>query len=75
MNLTDPAPFMAYSVGLCYASVCTRLSDDEATARLNALRPTGVGPWRIADEAFADGSPNPSPCHDTPDHRHVLFTC
>lgn len=68
--------FTAYSVGLCYASVCTSLSDDETTARLNAERPTGIGPWRIADEAFANGDPNPRPCDQNPGtHRHVLFNC
>lgn len=67
--------FEAYSVGVCYASVCTSIDDDAATARLNLLRPTGVGPWHIAAEPFAGGEPNPFPCPDREGSRHVLFVC
>lgn len=70
--------FTAYAVGVCNASVCTSLSDDEATARLNLEHPTGIGPWFVAaDSHFADGThTNPCPCEDKPDtHRHILFHC
>lgn len=70
-------PFISYAHGLVYASVCTSLTDDEATTRLNFERPTGVdSPWRISDDpTFADGTPHPAPCPSSPEHRHVLFTC
>lgn len=76
---TTPAEFTPYAVGLMCASVCTSLSDEEATARLNRERPTGISSaWEVSDdEFFADGtSPNPCPCHDAPEtHRHLLFNC
>lgn len=64
-----------YAVGICFASVCTDDTDAEAAASLNLQRPTGVTPWRIHPEPFADGSPNPSPCEHDPARRHVLFSC
>jgi hypothetical protein len=70
--------FAAYSMGLIYASVCTSLSDDDATDRLNAEHPAGtVGGWTIAsDPTFAAGEPNPCPCNRRPEtHRHILFSC
>jgi hypothetical protein len=66
--------FRPYSVGLCYASVCTNLDDVTATWRLNRDHPTGVGPWKIADEPFVSGHPNPTPCPTSPG-RHILFSC
>jgi len=64
-----------YSVGLCYASVCT--DDDDATmlASINLSHPTGVGEWQIADEPFASGDPNPCPCNHDAAKRHVLVVC
>jgi hypothetical protein len=67
--------FVAYAVGVCSASVCTSLSDTDTAARLNIEYPTGVGPWKIADGPFADGTPNGADCPDTPGHRHMLFVC
>lgn len=68
--------FTPYAVGLCYASVCTDLTDDEATAKLNLTRPTGIEfGWKIADEPFSGGEPNPTPCPDDPSCRHILFVC
>jgi hypothetical protein len=65
----------AYSIGLGFASVCTNLDDDAATDRLNLQHPTGVQPWHVHGEPFADGSPNPSPCPDREQCRHILFSC
>lgn len=73
-----PLAFTAYSVGLCFASVCTTLTDDEAATRLNAEHPTGIpSPWRpSAQLTFAQGGSNPGPCDTHPEtHRHVLFEC
>lgn len=68
--------FFCYSWGLVYASVCTSLSDEEATHQLNLTHPTGVSPWKIADEPFRSGQPNPLPCERNPQtHRHILFNC
>lgn len=68
--------FQVYAVGLVYASVCTSLDDTEATRMLNVMHPTGVeSQWRIANERFKGGEPNPSPCADSPKHRHILFSC
>lgn len=74
--MKEAPEFTPYKVGLCYASVCTRLSDQEATDRLNATCPTGLDHgWKIADEPFASGDPNPSPCCDGGPNRHILFVC
>lgn len=74
--MREQPEFEAYGVGLCFASVCTRLTDDEATVRLNRIRPTGVGPWKpVDDSTFSGGEPNPCPCPDDDRNRHVLFVC
>ena len=69
--------FAIYTEGLCFASVCTSLSDDEATARM-PLSGTSMG-WQIADQPFNAGTPretpNGSPCPDYPGNRHLLFEC
>ena len=70
--------FYAYSVGMCNASVCTSLSSEEATARLNAEHPTGISSqWALSDAAyFSKGEPHPCPCEHSPEtHRHLLFHC
>lgn len=64
--------------GLLYASVCTTLDDEAATARMNREHPTGISSaWSIDDAGeFADGTPMPSPCSDGKEGcRHVLFSC
>jgi len=67
--------FKAYSTGLCFASVCTSLTNEEATRKLNEEHPTGVHPWTIHDGDFANGVKNPSPCGKNPNNRHILFSC
>lgn len=69
--------FMCLGEGLCYASICTSLNDQDAEAAMNFERPTGIASsWTIADEAFPDGTPNPAPCPQHPDtHRHLLLVC
>ena len=64
-----------YAVGLCYASVCTDETDEDATRIVNSEHPTGVSPWRIADESFASGEANPHPCEHDSTARHILFSC
>ncbi|KKL64602.1 hypothetical protein LCGC14_2163320 [marine sediment metagenome] len=68
--------YEAYSVGLCYASVCTSLPLEEATRLLNVEHPTGISPWSKADEQFGTGDSNPCPCNENPQtHKHYLFVC
>lgn len=74
---TGGKDFEVYSVGLVHASTCTSLTDEEATTEINVSHPTGVSSdWQITGEAFADGTPNGTPCPVRPHtHRHLLFTC
>lgn len=70
--------FTAYSVGICYASICTSLPIHEAEDRMNIAYPTGIASmWALADDkAFRTGAPNPSPCPDHPHtHKHYLLSC
>lgn len=70
--------FHAYSVGPMAASVCTTLSLEAATARLNAEHPTGIDSQWQPDPApeFRAGQPNPCPCEQEPEtHKHYLFLC
>jgi hypothetical protein len=74
-DATYGADVTVYSEGLCMASVCTRL-DDEQTDAAMAARPTGSsGGWqRSTDPTFAGGEPNPCPCDAEPQaRRHVLY--
>jgi len=58
-------------VDIVFAAVCTSLSDEEATERLNAENPTGIGSkWEI------DKDTPSSVCQDNPDtHRHIVYNC
>ena len=70
--------FEAYLVGIVYASVCSALSLEETTARLNAEHPTGIrSQWELSpDKKFASGGDNPCPCDRAPTtHKHYLFNC
>ncbi len=69
--------FVIYSTGVCYMSVCTSLSPEEATARVNAEAPTGVASkWELSEATFRTGQPNPCPCDKKPKtHKHFLFSC
>lgn len=69
--------FVAYSVGLCCASVCSSLPVEEVTERLNQRYPTGISSqWMHSTEKFRGGEPNPCPCPDAPEtHKHYLFQC
>lgn len=57
--------------------VCSSLSLEETTARLNEERPTGIPPqWELSDGTFFDGTENPCACDDYPEtHTHYLFIC
>jgi hypothetical protein len=64
-----------YAEGLCYASVCTSLDDEELDRRMAARPATATRGWvRSTDSHFAGGQTNPCPCDQRPEtHRHVLF--
>ena len=66
--------FVVYNEGLCYASVCSSLPVEEVQARMQR-RPSGTTRgWRLSEEAFAGGQPNPCPCDQRPDtHKHYVF--
>lgn len=72
---TGEYTFVAYSVGLVAASVCTNLTDEQATWQMDLASPAPHG-WLISADPFADGTPNGSPCPQNPGtHRHLLFQC
>lgn len=63
-------------LGLCYATVCTTLDDEEAGWMLNLRWPTGISsPWTVSSAPFKDGTPSPCVCESDPSRRHVLFEC
>ena len=69
---------VVYSNGLIYCCAC---ADNQLTAAdverlVNELNESGTAHgWRIAQEVFATGAPNPCPCNDTPGRRHWLLFC
>jgi len=68
--------FIVYANGLVHCSVCSSLPEEDVVLRVNIANPTGVTPWRIVEEKFKTGEPNPCPCDKYPDtHKHYLFTC
>lgn len=69
--------FHVAEVGIVRAIVCTSLSDDEATKRLNEEHPTGISSrWEIDPIVLDDGTQTPCKCLDNPDtHRHIIFSC
>lgn len=72
-----PKPFTVLEVGLCRAAVCTSLTNDDATTRLNTEHPTGISSrWELANGPLPDGGGNGQPCGNHPStHRHLLFHC
>jgi hypothetical protein len=69
--------FEVDSMGILYCSVCSTLSPEETTAKLNEEHPTGISSgWKLAGESFVSGEPNPCPCERHPEtHKHYLFIC
>ncbi len=74
---TEFSDFSVYVLGLCTASACTSLTDEEASARINLEHPTGIdSSWEVSKEAFKTGEQNGTTCLDRPmTHRHLLFEC
>lgn len=69
--------FQVYSWGMCYTSVCSRLTEAKTKDRLNVVMPSGTSKgWIKADETFKTGESNPCPCNNNPKtHKHFLFSC
>lgn len=64
--------FFRLRENLVSVQVCTSLSDEDATVRMN-LTPSGTTHgWQLTD----DPDNGPIPCADDPDtHRHLVFVC
>ncbi len=70
--------FIAYSVGICFMSVCVlkEMDRDELEQKANEEYPSGVMPWTISDEEFRSGDSNPCLCDKYPQERiHYLLNC
>jgi hypothetical protein len=65
-------------MGIVYLSVCAvkELTRDEVEIEVNKISPTGISSqWKISDEPFSDGSPNPCQCKDDPNRLHYIMVC
>lgn len=63
--------FEILHIGICDAAICTRLSIEEATARLNRESPSGVSHrWEFDAKAA-----NQSPCPDGQGKTHYRLFC
>lgn len=71
------AEFNIYTEGLCCASVCSSLPQDEVERRMAAHWNGIDSKWTLSDEpTFSNGVPNPCPCEQLPEtHTHYLFVC
>jgi hypothetical protein len=69
---------VVYNSGMIYCSACAPadMPVAEVEAEVNRQSPTGISSaWRIADEPFEGGAPNPSDCNDGPLKKHYLLSC
>jgi hypothetical protein len=70
-TLTD---FNVYSVGFCYAAVCSNMGVDETLRRLDAEYPADWGVWKPAEEQFRPPKGYVCQCDQSPEtHKHYLF--
>jgi hypothetical protein len=72
-----PYDFKVYRMGLYTCSVCTSLTDDAATQKLNRERPSGCSsPWQLSSaEQLAGGKPNGGRCPHDKKRRHIAYEC
>ena len=68
---------LIYANGLVNCSVCAdaSMSSAEVEKEVNAINPSGVSPWGITKDNFADGQSNPKICEKDPAKKHYLLTC
>ena len=75
---TEPGAFVIYTEGLCFASVCSSLPQNEVEAKMRRV-PSGTNSgWKFAHDhpTFSSGESNPCPCNEHPlTHKHFLFAC
>lgn len=67
-----------YSSGLVCCSVCAPAGMDREVVerRVNVAAPTGISSrWRVSDEDFNTGHPNPTPCEQDSTRLHYLLNC
>jgi hypothetical protein len=66
-----------YATGIIHCSVCapSNMEIREVEEIVNTINPTGVGPWKITGEAFADGTPSPTNCDNDETRTHYLMSC
>jgi hypothetical protein len=67
-----------YAKGFVHLSVCApkSMQREVVEARVNAKHPTGLDHgWKVSENPFRDGTPNPGPCNDDPDRQHWLLVC
>lgn len=65
-----------YSIGILACSVCAppEMTREEVEKAVNAMNPTGVdSQWRVSDEPFRTGEPNPLDVDGC--GRHWLLVC
>ena len=70
---------IAYTVGICSASVCVEedCKKSEIEKYMNAYHGVIDGyRWKISkDKTFKDGQSNPCPCDKYPNRKHYLLNC
>lgn len=66
-----------YAHGLCSVSVCApkHMEPEDVARAVNKQHPSGVRPWKVSGEAFANGSLNPCQCEQAGSSQHWLLHC
>jgi len=73
-----PDTIVFYAEGPCMASICAPmfLTAQEIVAQANYYHPTGISSaWKVAEEPFRSGDPNPCPCDRDAQRVHYLLSC
>lgn len=72
MKTKEKETFFNANVSLLFAGVCTNLSPEDATAKLNSESPAGTrNGWALAE----DHPLQASQCPDRADCKHYIFEC
>ena len=75
-NAAEPTleDFNVYSVGFCFAAVCSSLDVEQTLRRLDAEYPSDWGVWKPAEEQFRAPKGYVCHCEQSPQtHKHYLF--
>jgi hypothetical protein len=67
-----------YATGLVCMSVCADkgTTKESVEKQANILSPTGIkSRWKVSEDPFADGSPNPNECGYNSNRQHWLLKC